>query len=621
MRLLIVAVCLTVGSPALGQELLEVSPGHGEAGTSLEIKITADTEIYFTYNTEVFFFPATDITHGLVDPFENTLTTTIEIPADTPAGMQNLLVRIDGILDYSGQDLFEVTRSSDPEIVEVDPDSASAGGSHSLVVTGVNTSFSGTSTVEFSGTGIQVDSVGSRDALTLDVDITIAADASRNARDITVTTGNQVATGPGLFTVTAPPVSLNPSEGTQGDTITRLTVTGGPEGYDSMTGASLGEGIVIGSVEAPTSSSLVLNDVYIAENARVGPRPLILFSPSEVYPDAFLVKQGPNTLLLSVTPDHGDRGHPGLQVALVGQNTHFDDDEVRVSLADPDVREIQQNATGAEHMTAVLILGDDAAEGPVDVTVAVGANSCSNCEKVTLQDGFTITAPGSLDSVDPAMIDAGSSASVSFTATDGQFIQGQTILTIEPPQGVQITSVNVVDSDNLTADIQADADAPGAARNVRAVTGTEVAVGFGLLDIHNPQILGLTPNGAEQGWDLEVTVLGVDIPFDSGTTVTFSGAGITVSSVSFDSAEPDQVKAQIIVAEDAALGRRDVTVNAQGVEVTLLEGFTIRPSLFNGNGNGGCSCGAKRSFSMLVVVGMLGLALVRRRIKIIIPPR
>jgi|GEM_PF-1890859 len=641
MKLFVIAVCLFLGPAAWGQGLVSVSPDHGAPGTSLQIEITADLEVYFTHATEVFFSPASGITHGQVEPFENTLTTTIDIPADAPAGMQDVTTLINGIMEYSGQDLFEVIGTSEPEIASVDPASAEAGASHGLVISGVNTHFDSTTTVEFSGSGIQVDGVGSRDSLTLDVNITIAADASRTTRDVTVTTGDEVAAGLGMFTVTAPPVNLSPAAGTQGETITQLTVTGGSGGYDTTTGASLGEGVTVGSVDAPTANSLVLNDVVIATNSPVGPHPLVLFSPDEVFPEAFIVEQGPDTLLLSVTPDHGDRGHPGLEVALVGQNTHFDAGEVRVSLADPNIRETQLNASDAEHLTAVLILADDATEGPVDVSVEIGASSCDNCEKVTLQDGFSVTAPGTLDSADPAAIGAGDGASISITATDGQFVAGQTTLWFEPPDGIEVTSLNVVDSDHLTAEIQTTSDAPGDVRDVRAVTGTEVAVGFGLVDIHNPQILGLTPNTAEPGWDLTVTVFGVDIPFDSASTVSFSGDGIDVSSVSYDSAEPDQISAQISISENAAVGRRDVTVNAQGIEATLLEGFHIQPPFLKpGDGNGGCSCsvsstkwhgkprrpgssqGGGESFgSVLVLMGLLGLGILRRRIKVITPPR
>jgi len=623
MRSSVLSACLAllICLPAFGQELISVEPDQGEAGaTNLQIIITAEAEIFFTFNTQVFFSPASGITHGAVDAFENTLTIAIDIPADTPAGLQNVTVLIDGVTNYSGQDLFEVIRTQDAEIISVAPTSAYAGSSYSLVVTGINTHFGNATQVEFSGTGIQVDSVGFHDSLTLDVNITIAADAPRTTRDITVTTDTEVAPGPGLFTVEPPPVNLNPSSGTQGDTIAQMTITGGPGGYTSTTGAALGQGIAVGSVDAPSSQSLVLNDVVIAQNAPVGPHPLVLYSPDEVFPEAFLVEQGPDTQLLSVTPDHGDRGHPGLQVSLLGQNTHFDAAEVRVSLADPDIRETQRNATDAEHMTLVLILGDTSTEGPVNVTVSVGASSCGTCEKVTLQDGFQITAPGTLDSADPAVIDAGESATVSITATDGQFVQGQTTLVFEPSDGVEVTSVNVVDSNNLTAGIQTTADAPGDARDVRAVTGTEVAVGFGLVDVDNPQILGLTPNISEQGWDLNVKIFGVDIPFDAGTQVTFSGTGITVNSVSFDSAEPDQIDAQISVTESAPLGKRDVTVTAGGMEVTLTEAFTIKPPLLNGgDDNGGCSCGGKSTFSVLVIMmGLLGLVFFRRRLEVIV---
>jgi hypothetical protein len=457
-----VGLALMICLPAFGQGLIFVEPDQGEAGTTgLEITITAEAEVYFTINSQVSFSPASGITHGAMDPFGNTLTTTIDIPADTSAEEQNVTVLINGVLEYTGQDLFEVIRTQDAEIVSVDPDSAYAGSSHSLVVTGINTHFGDTTQVEFSGTGIQVDGVGFRYGPTLDVNITIAADAPRTTRDITVKTSNEEAVGQGLFTVEPPPVNLNPSSGTQGETITQLTITGGPGGYTSTTGAELGEGITIGSVDAPISQSLVLNDMAIAQNAPVGPHPLIIFSPNEVFEDAFLVKQGPDTRLLAVAPDHGDRGHPGLEVALLGQNTHFDAAEVRVSLAGPYIHETRQNATDAEHMTVVLILGDDTAEGPVNVTVSVGASSCGTCEKVTLTDGFQVTAPGTLDSADPAVVEAGNSATVSIAATDGQFVQGQTTLVFEPPDGVEVTSVNVVDSDHLTAGIQTTADGPG----------------------------------------------------------------------------------------------------------------------------------------------------------------
>lgn len=623
-RLSMFAAFLAIGAclPASGQQLIMVIPDHGAPGENLPITISGDPNVFFTINSEVSFSPANSIIHGGVEPSENLLMTTINIPPGTPLGMQDVTVLVDGTIEYSGQDLFEVKGSQTSGIASVTPDSAPAGTSPTLTITGRNTHFGGSSTVLFSGTGIQVDGVGARDSLTLDVGIVIAADAPRTARDITVTTDLEVVTGPGAFTVESPPVTLNPSSGTQGETLASVSLSGGPGGYTASTNADLGEGITIGSVvSAPDGNTLDLTDVIIAPDAPVGPRALILFIPDEVLPDAFTVVQGADTQLLSVAPDHGDRGHPDLEVSLVGQNTHFDEDEVRVSLSDPGIRETQRSASDQENMTITLIISDTATEGLHNVTVAVGESGCTSCEEVSLADGFEVTAPGTLDSADPALIEAGGSATVSIAATDGQFVQGQTTLAFEPPDGVEVTSLNVVDSDHLTADIQTTADAPGDARDVRAVTGTEVAVGFGLVDVHNPQILGLTPNISEQGWDLNVKVFGVDIPFDANTQVAFSGTGITVNSVNFDPAEPDQIEARISVAESAPLGKRDVTVTAGGMEVTLPNAFTIKLPLLNGgDDNGGCSCGGKSTFSVLVMVGLLGLALFRRRLEVIIRP-
>jgi uncharacterized protein (TIGR03382 family) len=424
-----------------------------------------------------------------------------------------------------------------------------------------------------------------------------------------------------VFTVESPPVRLTearvspwvPEEGSR--------VTGGPGGYTASTDADLGEGITIGSVDAPDGSSLALTNVVIAPNAPIGPRTLILSSPDGVLPDAFTVLQGAGTQLLSVTPAHGDRGHPGLEVSLVGQNTHFDDEEVRVSLADPGIRETQPNASDQENMTITLILSDTATEGLHNVTVTVGESGCTGCEKVSLQDGFEVTAPGTLDDADPAFISAGESATVSITATDGQFLQGQTALIFEPPDGIEVASLNVVDPDHLTADIQTTADAPGDTRDVRAVTGTEVATGAGLIDIYNPQILGLTPNVGQQGTNLPVTVFGVDIPFGAGTQVTFSGTGVGVDSVNFDPESPDQIEIQVSVAADAPQGKRDVTVDAQGVVATLQEAFTVKPPWENGDDDGaGCSCSGVPPPSVLLGVGLLGLLFFRRRSQIILPP-
>ena len=88
-----------------------------------------------------------------------------------------------------------------------------------------------------------------------------------------------------------------------------------------------------------------------------------------------------------------------------------------------------------------------------------------------------------------------------------------------------------------------------------------------------------------------------------------------------DPEEPDQIGLQISVAANAPLGKREVTVDAQGVVVTLADAFTVKLPWGNGgDDNGGCSCSGGSPASVLFVVGLLGLMFFRRRRKIILPP-
>ena len=147
---------LVLGLPAAGYELESVQPNHGEVGTDVEITITGEIGIVFAENSTITFSPAIEITHGRVTLWDvNVIKTTISIPADTPAGIQDVIVSESG-LTYIGHDLFEVVCQDcgDPEIVSVSPSSGPAGDSLVVTVTGSDTHFDDTSVLTFSGQGI-----------------------------------------------------------------------------------------------------------------------------------------------------------------------------------------------------------------------------------------------------------------------------------------------------------------------------------------------------------------------------------------------------------------------------------------------------------------------------------
>jgi len=611
-----VLVCLAASLPAWGQALLSVEPGQGEAGTTLEITVTGEPGIWFFDFSYLTFDPAQDkITHdALVAQDSNVFTTNITIAPDTPSGLQTVTLYSEEYA-FVGENLFEVTGgTASARILSVSPSSGAAGASLSLTVTGEGTSFSSASLLEFSPGGIQVGSLTAQSATVLQAQVTIDAGASLGSRNVSVTTGAEVASGDGLFSVTEPAVNLDPDSGVQGETLASLTITGGPGGYSAQTGVDLGEGISAGTV-AGSGNTLTLSDVVIAADAPVGLHDLILTNPVFSASAVFLVEQGPDTQLLSVTPAHGDRGHPGLPVTLLGQNTHFDEEDLAVGFSDSSIRATDLSGTDPTNLEAVLIIGEQAAEGTVDVTVSLGAQAdCTTCERVTLADGFEVTAPGSLDSADPWILEAGETPSVAFAASDGQFLDGQTVLMFEPPDGIEVLNLTVQDADHLTAELQVDAEAPGDPRDVIAVSGSEVALGPGLVDVYHPELRRATPSTAFRNTSPSVTITGVDVPFDAGSQVEFSGAGISVSAVTFDPEMPNQIVADINVAADAPLEIRDITVTTAVLQVTGVGLFEV-VEMAQKEEDQGCTCGSRSApFSGLGLgLGLVLLGWIRRR--------
>jgi hypothetical protein len=89
-----------------------------------------------------------------------------------------------------------------------------------------------------------------------------------------------------------------------------------------------------------------------------------------------------------------------------------------------------------------------------------------------------------------------------------------------------------------------------------------------------PTIASISPNVAEQGQTIDLTISGMH--FIDGAKLSFSPpAGININSVKFVS--PMELKATIIIAKDAPIGSKDVTVtNPDGHLGTLRGGFTVK---------------------------------------------
>jgi hypothetical protein len=85
-------------------------------------------------------------------------------------------------------------------------------------------------------------------------------------------------------------------------------------------------------------------------------------------------------------------------------------------------------------------------------------------------------------------------------------------------------------------------------------------------------VSGVFPSSAFLGRTVRVQVSGDNTNWGSGTSVDF-GAGITVSAVSV--ASPTALFADIVVADTATLGRRDIVVRGGGDTLTLTQAFEL----------------------------------------------
>ncbi|MDM8557357.1 Calx-beta domain-containing protein [Candidatus Parabeggiatoa sp. HSG14] len=90
-----------------------------------------------------------------------------------------------------------------------------------------------------------------------------------------------------------------------------------------------------------------------------------------------------------------------------------------------------------------------------------------------------------------------------------------------------------------------------------------------------PLLTSITPNQGQQGKTIEdVNIQGANTHFTSSSTVSFSGAGVTASSINVKNAT--QIIATVEIAIDAPFGSQDVFVATGDETATLLKGFEIR---------------------------------------------
>jgi len=605
---------------ARAQAILDVTPNHAAAGSSVRLTITGDAGVVLEGNPTVRFSPASGVTFNeCAIESSNVLACIAIIPQATSSGLQDVIIA-SGANIYQGEDLFTIDPCqgcANPIITQIQPKSGGRGESLDVTVTGQNTHFGTGSTLAFSKSGITVSNIQVSSATRLTARLSIAANAELGRRDATVTTGSETAAGADLFEVIEPtlPLTITPDRAAQGATLAQVAIGGGAGGYSAQTPVNLGSGVTIGSVQSPSASQLLLADVAVNPQAAIGWRTVTVGSTT--YPHHFLVQPGPSTQLVSITPNHADRGHPGLTVQLAGQNVRFDAAQPGISSSPAGLGGEYFNAAGPDVLDFRLKVSGAMPEGTTDLVYACCLpGDETECPNLVLHGAFEVTAPAAVTRVEPASIRVGPDQTLAITAPGGNFLSGETQVFIQPENGVTVRTVTVTDSDHLTVTVSVDDTATGGAHTILAITGTEVAIGNDALDISNPRITRVAPRGIYPGRSATVTIEGESIPFSDSTTVQISGDGLTLGAVEYDGNYPNRVRLNVAAAETATPGKRDVTVVAGPISQTAPEAFSVYPPQTPDTAGGGCGCGGGSGVGL---PGLLALALAlrpRRRSKL-----
>ena len=410
-----------------------MNPPSGAQNSSVTVNVTgSQTHWCYPYNAATCPTPTsasfggginvtgisvTDLTHAAV---------TVQVPTNTSLGQYNVTLTTGGEVAtiFGG---FTVTAGS-PVISSVSPPSGTQGTElTSVQLTGLFTHWDATSSAAF-GSGITVKSLSVSSATQqATADIIISASAAIGSRTVTVTTGVEVATITGGFSVQpGVPALLSISPTTaQAGTTDNIVITGQFTTFQqSFSGVTMGSGVTVNFVTVNSLTQLTAN-IIVASNAQVGPRDVSVTTngATQTLPGALSITAG-TPVITQINPNIGNPGQT-LSVDIYGQYTNWVSGTTSVSFGSSITVNTPITVHNAAWLTASITIPSGTALGPADVTTTTGG------EVETVPGGFTIQAasiPGPyLISLSPGAGSSGFAINSVFTAVFSQPMMRSTI--------------------------------------------------------------------------------------------------------------------------------------------------------------------------------------------------
>jgi hypothetical protein len=515
----------------------------------------------------------TNITvHSVVRNSAAQLTLDVSVLSGDTAGLRDVLVTNPDAGNSLAEDAFTV--DDPPTIGSITPTSSGQGATiNGATISGGN--FQSTPTITFSGTGVTATNVVRDSAVHLTFTLVIDTNAAATARDVTVTNPDfGTATLAAGFTVAAGPhiTSITPNNGANSGTTTITNLAGsGFAANAQVTLERAGFTAVEMQGETVNPGGTQIQGTFPLANGGPAGVPVApgVWSVKVVNPtddgtatltNGFTVTSGAPTVTGTYTQQQGT-----VNVQHI-TGTNFADGAV-VTVSGTGVTAGSTTVVDSTHLDVTLTATSTATLGARDITVTNTDNQAGTCTGC-----LTIRTNPVASSLSPNARGQGTSHKTE--AVNGTGFDAAPTVSFSGT-GITVHSVVRNSAVLLTLDISIDAAAPTGLRNVTVTNsdgGTNTTNDLFTVT-GGPQVTNLNPSSRGQGAAHQSVAVNGSA-FDSAPTVSFSGTGITVHSVTRNSAV--LLTLDLSIDPNAIIGARDVTVtNADGGSVTSNGAFTI----------------------------------------------
>jgi len=460
---------------------LLVQPPELARGATEQLILT--TESNMGSGTPVIaIVPADDLQLG--EPLKtDSVTVLIDVHANEDAALGSRVVTLttDNVIATGALEIIEPP--PEPATFECEPDVVDQGQNLTVDVTGTSTHFDSTSQIAaVDPTGVAVSNLQVVDSNHASFDAVVDADAPVGSRDLTITTGTEVATGTLIIDygepAPSPSISVSP-DFVKAGTDELLVVTGENTNFSSATTVAFDppESVAVISVAFYMEDDVQKLNVHVdvTTDAATGVRDLLVTSPvgeDEEVVSAEVLITPPATAIAD--PDHGWQGDEDISVDIIGSNTTFGMSTNLLAESGSGVHVGYYSVVNASLIQAIVDIDSDATPGPTSFTITSPLPE-EKTENVVV--AFTVNELVLVPSIDisPGSGMAGDSPELTVTGTNTNFEDGVTTFEVTEGTGITIDSFTVDSPTQITAQVSLALDAPTNTATLTATTSEEVA--------------------------------------------------------------------------------------------------------------------------------------------------